>query len=424
LHLPRLELFSLIGEILQKLIFITNNMILTNSEKKKIIYGSKHVSSKVLKANKLDYLITARMESHEICQNEKDLVTQENITDIPTNEFIYIRWPGDDQTKYDCLHHESVKLQLEKDQTMAEYIAPEGYSLDNDGHVIDSTGETIYISPNLGADRYKKITSNISGSSNYIDSDSYISILYAPNRYYEARKIDSLRLGNDQSDYTESSTHGQLPLRDVYRLTATDVVEDSGYIMVKRWLDGLGIVMTVDELKNLQELDLSNKGLTRIPESIGELKNLKELVLSVNKLEKLPESFGKLTNLQKLGLSTNQLTSLPESIGNLTNLKELNLSSNPLKQLPESIGNLTNLEELHLLDNQLEKLPESIGNLTNLEILDLMYNPLEILPESIGKLTNLEKLRLDPSIKLDPKFIKPEKTRILYEEEDSEDDED
>ncbi|MGK7926074.1 MAG: leucine-rich repeat domain-containing protein, partial [Spirulina sp.] len=86
------------------------------------------------------------------------------------------------------------------------------------------------------------------------------------------------------------------------------------------------------------ELDLSDMGLTELPDAIGQLINLKILHLG--------EGFGE--EEQK-----NQLVTLPESLGNLTQLQTLFLQNNQLVTLPESFGNLTQLQTLSLHNNQL-----------------------------------------------------------------------
>jgi Leucine-rich repeat (LRR) protein len=146
---------------------------------------------------------------------------------------------------------------------------------------------------------------------------------------------------------------------------------------------------------NRTAIDLSEKKLAYLPESIGRLTDLEMLGLAKTNLRSLPKSFGQLKKLWKLDLDNNKLTSLPESIGKLTNLQELHLSYNKLRTLPESIGKLTDLRVLQLQYNKLRTLQESIGKLTNLKELDLGYNKLTSLPESIGNLTNLETLWLD-----------------------------
>jgi leucine-rich repeat protein SHOC2 len=142
--------------------------------------------------------------------------------------------------------------------------------------------------------------------------------------------------------------------------------------------------------RNWRKLELNDKQLKSLPESIGQLYSyLADLDLSYNQLESLPESIGQLKNLVNLDLSHNQLESLPESIGQLKNLVSLNLNCNQLETLPESIGQLTNLTEICLVINQLKSLPASIGQLTNLITLIICDNQIESLPESLCQLTNL-----------------------------------
>jgi len=108
--------------------------------------------------------------------------------------------------------------------------------------------------------------------------------------------------------------------------------------------------------EQITTLDLSRKGLTRLPDDIFDgFSNLKTLYLSDNQLTELPDSIGNLTKLERLSLVMNQLTELPEWIGNLTNLIKLELNINQLTELPDSIGNLTNLERLYLDGNPWQK---------------------------------------------------------------------
>jgi len=142
-------------------------------------------------------------------------------------------------------------------------------------------------------------------------------------------------------------------------------------------------------------LDLSSKGLTRLPAEIGRLIELRSLDLYNNQLSSLPAEIGKLTNLQSLDLGSNQLSSLPSEFGQLTNLRSLDLGSNQLSSLPSEFGQLTNLRSLNLRSNQLSSLPGEIGQLTNLQSLYLRSNQLSSLPGEIGQLTNLQFLYFD-----------------------------
>jgi len=141
-------------------------------------------------------------------------------------------------------------------------------------------------------------------------------------------------------------------------------------------------------------LDLSSKGLTRLPAEIGRLIELRSLDLYNNQLSSLPAEIGKLTNLQSLDLGSNQLSSLPSEFGQLTNLRSLDLGSNQLSSLPSEFGQLTNLRSLNLRSNQLSSLPGEIGQLTNLQFLYFDNNQLSSLRGEIGQLTNLRSLNL------------------------------
>lgn len=154
------------------------------------------------------------------------------------------------------------------------------------------------------------------------------------------------------------------------------------------------------------ELDLSNLGLTELPEEIGQLIELKVLNLGYdwtdsrkdkkkkNKLTVLPECLSQLTQLQSLNLSYNLLVTIPKEISHFAQLQILDLSNNQLTALPEWLGNLIQLQALYLSKNQLTELPESIGNLINLRDLSVFSNRLKTLPNTLSKLENLKLLTL------------------------------
>jgi internalin A len=164
---------------------------------------------------------------------------------------------------------------------------------------------------------------------------------------------------------------------------------------------------SLGQLTQLQSLDLSRNQLTALPESLGQFTQLQRLDLTGNQLTTLPESLGQLTQLQRLDLAGNQLTTLPESLGQLTQLQWLDLAGNQLTTLPESLGQLTKLRRLYLISNQLTALPESFGRLAHLESLDLEHNQLTVLPDELDQLGRLQRLDVsDNRLKSLPESLK------------------
>jgi internalin A len=148
-------------------------------------------------------------------------------------------------------------------------------------------------------------------------------------------------------------------------------------------LPNLSALIEEAQRNRAAKLDLSGRGLTKIPESIGQLIELQYLDLSTNRLATIPESIGRLSQLQTLSLDNNHLTLLPEFIGQLIKLQSLALSNNQLTSLPESIGQLTQLQRLYLDNNQLTSLPESLRHLRSLERLYLHENNALGLPAEV-----------------------------------------
>jgi Leucine-rich repeat (LRR) protein len=73
-----------------------------------------------------------------------------------------------------------------------------------------------------------------------------------------------------------------------------------------------------ENCKNITALDLSEAGLTYLPQEIGQLSQLQWLYLNQNQLTALPAEIGQLSQLQYLYLNQNQLTALPAEIGQLS----------------------------------------------------------------------------------------------------------
>ncbi|MCF7800206.1 leucine-rich repeat domain-containing protein [Candidatus Babeliales bacterium] len=136
------------------------------------------------------------------------------------------------------------------------------------------------------------------------------------------------------------------------------------------------------------KLDLSNLNLENM-DSLVPIDFLDQFDLKNNFIKKIPAQIGDFTKLKNLNLSNNQIEELPEQICNLKNLVNLDLSNNQLKKLPQNIKNLDNLWRLNLDNNCLQDLPEDLADLKNLKFLSLKNNPIKNLPEKLLSKKNL-----------------------------------
>jgi Leucine-rich repeat (LRR) protein len=98
-----------------------------------------------------------------------------------------------------------------------------------------------------------------------------------------------------------------------------------------------------------ETLDLSNEGLTKVPENTFKRIELESLDVSGNALTgALQAEVRHLRNLISLDLSDNDFTGVPAEIGQLERLEYLDLSNNPITGLPLELGSLSRLKELDL----------------------------------------------------------------------------
>ena len=184
----------------------------------------------------------------------------------------------------------------------------------------------------------------------------------------------------------------------------------------------LSDISPVQDLKNVQDLNLSNNNISgSIPSWLGDLDRLEKLNLSINAFTgsipleilqpglqvlilsdnnltgAIPETIYTLTELRILSLSNNQLSGpISNAIGNLIHLELLNIGGNPIGgTIPGTIGN-TNLKSLNIASAQLRgSLPASICSLENLEDIYLYHNHLTgTLPACLGNLTAMKNLFL------------------------------
>ena len=127
---------------------------------------------------------------------------------------------------------------------------------------------------------------------------------------------------------------------------------------------------------NVKFLDLSNNRLTAIPKEIFYMPKLRYLNLNGNNIKKLPKELIGLRRLVYLELNDNDLKTLPEAISTLKDLAVLRLKNNRLKTLPEGLSQLQKLENIELAGNQFTKFPPELSDLKRLNRLDLSNNQL------------------------------------------------
>lgn len=181
-----------------------------------------------------------------------------------------------------------------------------------------------------------------------------------------------------------------------------------------------------DVSKHTQYLDLSNRGLTRIPqwltkftslEKLNLSKNqiqlterdvqillqssprLKKLVLHTNSIRQVPKMLERrlfenhLVQLEYLDMSNNQI----EDITPFTYCKKLTylqLTANRIQEVPLEIQNVDQLQILYLGYNQITQVSPGMCNLPNLELLGLNNNKLRLVPASLAALSKLRTLHL------------------------------
>ncbi|XP_046431399.1 leucine-rich repeat-containing protein 58 [Neodiprion virginianus] len=151
----------------------------------------------------------------------------------------------------------------------------------------------------------------------------------------------------------------------------------------------------ITKFTNLHLLDLSNCGLSELPDFLSDCP-LTTLVAKNNNLsnDSLPKTFEAFSTLRELNLSGNRLTEFPEQVLQLTALRYLYLGGNGISRITKDIWKLQRLQILSMGGNSLTDVPSTLGQLTTLHALILCDNMLESLPGSIANLKNLKSLLL------------------------------
>ena len=88
---------------------------------------------------------------------------------------------------------------------------------------------------------------------------------------------------------------------------------------------------------NLRVLNLSQCGLTTIPEDVWELTELQVLYVNNNDICEISPKIKNLTNLQHFNCEENELTTFPVEICQLTKLSEFEFGDNKLDMLDKKV---------------------------------------------------------------------------------------
>lgn len=165
----------------------------------------------------------------------------------------------------------------------------------------------------------------------------------------------------------------------------------SNYKIQDEYIENIG------ELETLEELQLNNCNITKLPTSIQNLKNLKALHVRSNKdIKAIPEWINTLTNLEILDVANCDIEN-EFDVSSLTNLKQLVLDGNvKLQKLPKNTRNAKGMVRITASNCNLIELPDDILQLHNLCILDFNANKkLKKVSPEITKLKDLLTFNID-----------------------------
>lgn len=140
-------------------------------------------------------------------------------------------------------------------------------------------------------------------------------------------------------------------------------------------------------IKQVTKLNLSNLGLTEIPENVYQYTNLTKLILSGNKIKVIPQKILRLKKLKVMDLSYNQIKTLQSALFKLPHLKTLNVYGNEITCLPKQFYE-SRITCMIAGRNKLTHV--EFEKLQGIEVLDLTHNEINSL--HIGK--EAEKLKV------------------------------
>jgi Leucine-rich repeat (LRR) protein len=142
------------------------------------------------------------------------------------------------------------------------------------------------------------------------------------------------------------------------------------------------------------QLNLSNRGLTSVPETVWRI-NLDTPAAGSSSSASIAgdnERWWDQTDLTKLIVASNKITSIDAGIGNLAMLTVFDAHDNAIAIIDDAIGSLSLLKSLNVSHNALLSLPSTLSRLCCLVSLNASNNSLTALPAGLAALINLEEL--------------------------------
>ena len=177
---------------------------------------------------------------------------------------------------------------------------------------------------------------------------------------------------------------------DVVTVTSLDALAATNRAeIVRLFLRGAARPVTDADLDGLsdsalQQLDLSELGLAKVPGAVWRLKGLTSFWFARNKLEAIPDEVAQLPALTYLNLDGNAVAAVPDSLAGAVKLRWLRLSANKLRELPASLAALKDLRRIYLRKNLFTSVPEVVKEWSELEDLILDDNAITSVPDWVG----------------------------------------
>jgi Leucine-rich repeat (LRR) protein len=127
----------------------------------------------------------------------------------------------------------------------------------------------------------------------------------------------------------------------------------------------------------------------KLPRSYRRFSNLEVLQLPRNNMKKFPKLTG-CDKLVRLDLNFNAIKVVPRAIGKRRSLRSLVVNNNQVRKIAPAVEQLADLEDLSFYKNNLREIPPMLYNMTWLHMIDLYGNHIPVLSPRVANWKNLE----------------------------------